>query len=81
MKKLFILLTTLLTNAVFAQLTYVDNFDGVYPLPPYNNQSTSLMQNFDLNNDGKVNLADAKEAVKQTVAKAKTATAKAKKKK
>ena len=36
---------------------------------------------FDLNNDGKVNLADAKEAVKQTVAKAKTATAKAKKKK
>lgn len=35
----------------------------------------------DLNNDGKVNLADAKEAVKQTVAKAKTATSRAKKKK
>jgi hypothetical protein len=35
----------------------------------------------DLNNDGKVNLADAKEAVKKTVAKAKTATSKAKKKK
>ena len=56
MKKLFILLTILLTNAVFAQLTYVDNYDGVYPLPPYNNQSTSLMQNFDLNNDGQLDI-------------------------
>jgi hypothetical protein len=35
----------------------------------------------DINNDGKVNLDDAKEAVKQTVAKAKTATSRAKKKK
>jgi hypothetical protein len=35
----------------------------------------------DLNKDGKVDLADAKEAVKQTVAKAKTATSRAKKKK
>jgi hypothetical protein len=35
----------------------------------------------DLNNDGKVNLEDAKEAVKKTVAKAKTATSRAKKKK
>jgi|TARA_R110000868_G_scaffold77188_1_gene221314 hypothetical protein len=35
----------------------------------------------DINNDGKVNLEDAKEAVKQTVAKAKTAATKARKKK
>jgi hypothetical protein len=35
----------------------------------------------DINSDGKVNLEDAKEAVKQTVAKAKTATSRAKKKK
>jgi len=35
----------------------------------------------DINSDGKVNLADAKEAVKQTVAKAKTAATKARKKK
>jgi len=35
----------------------------------------------DINNDGKVNLDDAKEAVKKTVAKAKTATSRAKKKK
>ena len=35
----------------------------------------------DLTGDGKVNLDDAKEAVKQTVAKAKTATSRAKKKK
>jgi len=35
----------------------------------------------DINSDGKVNLEDAKEAVKQTVAKAKTATSKARKKK
>ena len=41
-------------------------------------QETNVL---DLNNDGKVNLADAKEAVKKTVAKAKTATARAKKKK
>lgn len=35
----------------------------------------------DVNNDGKVNLADAKEAVKKTVAKAKTTATRAKKKK
>jgi len=35
----------------------------------------------DINKDGNVNLDDAKEAVKQTVAKAKTATTKARKKK
>lgn len=35
----------------------------------------------DVNNDGKVNLADAKEAVKKTVTKAKTTAARAKKKK
>jgi len=35
----------------------------------------------DINSDGQVNLEDAKEAVKQTVAKAKTATTKARKKK
>jgi hypothetical protein len=35
----------------------------------------------DINNDGKVNLEDAKEAVKQTVAKAKTTATRAKKKK
>jgi hypothetical protein len=46
MKKLFILLTTLLTNAVFAQLTYVDNFDGVYPYP-----IIDATYDFDLNND------------------------------
>ena len=35
----------------------------------------------DINKDGKVTLDDAKESVKQTVAKAKTATSRAKKKK
>jgi hypothetical protein len=49
MKKLFILLTTILTNTVFAQLTYVDNFDGVYPFPV--NQGI-INYNFDINGDG-----------------------------
>lgn len=41
-------------------------------------QETNIL---DLTGDGKVNLEDAKEAVKQTVAKAKTATTRARKKK
>ena len=49
MKTLFILLTTLLTNAVFGQLTYVDNYNGVYP---YAATTTSNNYNFDLNGDG-----------------------------
>jgi hypothetical protein len=45
MKKL-ILPTLFLTNILFGQLTYVDNFDGVYP---YSGASTF---NFDINSDG-----------------------------
>ncbi len=45
MKELLILLTTLLTNAVFCQLTYIYNFDGVYP---YSGASTF---NFEINKD------------------------------
>ena len=49
MKTLFILLTTLLTNAVFGQLTYVDNYDGVYPFPA---NVGIINYNFDINSDG-----------------------------
>jgi hypothetical protein len=51
MKILFILLTTLLTNAVFGQLTYVDNYDGVYPAT-----QSLVIYNLDLNIDGQVDV-------------------------
>ena len=53
MKILFILLTTLLTNAVFGQLTYVDNYDGVYPYPA----NGGSIYNFDINGDGQNDVA------------------------
>ena len=45
MKKL-ILPLMFLTNSLYGQIIYVDNFDGVYPFT----QST-LIYNFDLNQD------------------------------
>jgi hypothetical protein len=54
------------------------------PAPTFVPPVTTAVQEaniLDLTGDGKVNLEDAKEAVKQTVAKAKTATTRARKKK
>ena len=46
MKKTLLILALSLINNLFSQLTYVDNFDGVYP---YSGASTF---NFDINSDG-----------------------------
>jgi hypothetical protein len=55
MKKL-ILPFLILYNTVYGQITYVDNFDGVYPLAPYNNSSYNTSQSIDLNNDGQLDI-------------------------
>jgi hypothetical protein len=47
MKTIITALTILITSNLFSQLTYVDNFDGVYPLPT----SGSMFYDLDLNND------------------------------
>jgi hypothetical protein len=46
----------LLSKVTISQITYVDNFDGVYPLAPFNNTSYNTSQNFDLNNDGQLDI-------------------------
>lgn len=48
MKNLLLILALSLVNNLFSQITYVDNFDGVYPYPI---GSTSGNYNIDLNND------------------------------
>ena len=48
MKKLLIP-ALLVTNSFFSQLTYVDNFDGVYPYPT---AQVLVDYNFDINGDG-----------------------------
>ena len=48
MKKLLLVLLLPISNCLVAQLTYVDNFDGVYPYPI---GSASGNYNIDLNND------------------------------
>jgi hypothetical protein len=48
MKKL-LTLALLVTNSLFGQLTYVDNFDGVYPYPT---AQVLVDYNFDINSDG-----------------------------
>ena len=50
MKKTLLILALSLINNLFSQLTYVDNFDGVYP---YSAASTF---NFDINGDGQNDL-------------------------
>lgn len=50
MKIIYSLLFLLASNAILAQITYVDNFDGVYPM------SSSSTFNFDINNDGQNDL-------------------------
>jgi hypothetical protein len=50
MKTIYFLLMLIASNPIFSQITYVDNFDGVYPM------SSSSTFNFDLNNDGQNDL-------------------------
>jgi len=47
MKKLLLVLLIPISNCLVAQLTYVDNFDGVYPYPI---GSASGDYNLDINN-------------------------------
>ena len=56
MKNLYLLLFLIASKPIFAQITYVDYFDAVYPLPPYNNSSFNTSQNLDLNNDGQFDI-------------------------
>lgn len=56
MKKLILLPFVALNFLVFSQLTYVNNFDGVYPLPVYQNTSSSTPYSFDINNDGQLDV-------------------------
>ena len=46
MKKTLLILALSLVNNLFSQLTYVDNFDGVYPYP-----LVDATYDFDINND------------------------------
>ena len=46
MKKTLLILALSLVNNLFSQLTYVDNFDGVYPYP-----IVDATYDFDINND------------------------------
>jgi hypothetical protein len=55
MKKL-ILPFLILCNTVYGQITYVDNFDGVYPYPSSSSGNYNLDINNDQQNDIKLNL-------------------------
>lgn len=56
MKTILVALTILITSNVYCQLTYVDNFDAVYPLAPFNNVGYNTNQSLDLNNDGQLDI-------------------------
>lgn len=56
MKKI-ILITFLIQNFIsFGQLIYVNNNNAVYPLPVYQNTSSSTPYSFDINNDGQLDV-------------------------
>jgi hypothetical protein len=48
MKNLYLLLMLIASKPIFAQITYVDYFDAVYPLP----LTSSTIHFFDINGDG-----------------------------
>lgn len=56
MKKLYIVLMLFASQNICSQITYVDYFDAVYPLPAFVNSSFNTSQNLDLNNDGQFDI-------------------------